>query len=79
MPSGLGSFPHRRMGRSRFAHQAQEKNSYIDALGVELEAKSPAHVLVTPDFDLKPASKDVQIEFLPTSDLYLGPDPLPLS
>jgi hypothetical protein len=46
---------------------------------VELEAKSPAHVLVTADFDLKPASKDVQIEFLPTSDLYLGPDPLPLS
>lgn len=39
--------------------------SYIDAFGAELAADSPDHVLVTADFDLKPANKDIKIEFLP--------------
>ncbi|HYM05097.1 MAG TPA: PIN domain-containing protein [Terriglobales bacterium] len=38
---------------------------YADAFGVEL-ADSFDHVLVTADFDLKPAGKDVKIEFLPS-------------
>jgi len=38
---------------------------YVDAFGVELAAGSPDHVLVTADYDLKPASKDLKIEFLP--------------
>jgi predicted nucleic acid-binding protein len=44
----------------------KRKIPYVDAFGVELAADSPDHVLVTADFDLKPASKDVKIEFLPT-------------
>ncbi|MGZ4732093.1 MAG: PIN domain-containing protein [Terriglobales bacterium] len=39
---------------------------YVDAFGAELAADSTDHVLVTADFDLKPASKDVKIEFLPS-------------
>jgi predicted nucleic acid-binding protein len=38
---------------------------YVDAFGVELAASSEDHVLVTADFDFKPASRDVKIEFLP--------------
>jgi PIN domain nuclease of toxin-antitoxin system len=38
---------------------------YIDAFGIELTADSPDHVFVTADFDFKPASRDVTIEFLP--------------
>jgi predicted nucleic acid-binding protein len=38
---------------------------YVDAFGVELASDSPEHVLVTADFDFKPASRDVKIEFLP--------------
>lgn len=44
----------------------KRKIPYVDAFGVELATDSPDHVLVTADFDLKPASKDVKIEFLPT-------------
>jgi predicted nucleic acid-binding protein len=44
----------------------KRKIPYGDAFGVELAADSPDHVLVTADFDLKPASKDIKIEFLPT-------------
>jgi predicted nucleic acid-binding protein len=40
------------------------KIPYADAFGVELAADSSDHALVTADFDLKPASKDVKIEFL---------------
>ncbi len=36
----------------------------MDAFGAEL-ADSPDHVLVTADFDLKSAHKDIKIEFLP--------------
>ena len=43
----------------------KRKIPYLDAFGVELAADSPDHVLVTPDFDLKPANRDVKIEFLP--------------
>jgi predicted nucleic acid-binding protein len=39
---------------------------YVDAFGVELAADSPNRVFVTADFDFKPASRDVTIEFLPT-------------
>lgn len=38
---------------------------YADAFGVELASASPQHVLVTADFDLKTAARDVKIEFLP--------------
>jgi predicted nucleic acid-binding protein len=38
---------------------------YVDAFGVELAADSGERVLVTADFDFKPASRDVTIEFLP--------------
>jgi predicted nucleic acid-binding protein len=42
------------------------KIPYVDAFGVELAGDSADHVLVTADFDLKPAAKDVKIEFLPS-------------
>ena len=38
---------------------------YVDAFGVELTADSQERVFVTADFDFKPASRDVTIEFLP--------------
>ena len=38
---------------------------YVDAFGVELASDSRDHVFVTADFDFKPASRDVTIEFLP--------------
>lgn len=38
---------------------------YVDAFGIELAAESPDRVFVTTDFDFKPASRDVTIEFLP--------------
>ena len=37
---------------------------YVDAFGAEL-VDAADHVLVTADFDLKPARKDIKIEFLP--------------
>lgn len=37
---------------------------YVDSFGVELAAAAN-RVLVTADFDFKPASRDVTIEFLP--------------
>jgi len=43
----------------------ERKIPYADAFGVELASDSPKHVLVTADFDLKAAAKDVKIEFLP--------------
>jgi len=44
--------------------KAQRKLAYADAFGVEL-AMQPDYVLVTADFDLKAAARDVKIEFLP--------------
>ncbi len=38
---------------------------YVDAFGIELAADSQERVFVTADFDFKPASRDVKIEFLP--------------
>jgi PIN domain nuclease of toxin-antitoxin system len=38
---------------------------YADAFGVELAGDSPEHILVTADFDVKPAAQDVAVEFLP--------------
>ncbi len=37
---------------------------YADAFGVELASDSAEHVLVTADFDVKPAENDIRIEFL---------------
>jgi predicted nucleic acid-binding protein len=38
---------------------------YVDAFGIELASDSRDHIFVTADFDFKPASRDVAIEFLP--------------
>jgi predicted nucleic acid-binding protein len=38
---------------------------YVDAFGLELAERSSDRVFVTADFDFKPASRDVKIEFLP--------------
>jgi hypothetical protein len=38
---------------------------YADAFGVELAGDSTEHILVTADFDAKPAADRIRIEFLP--------------
>ncbi len=38
---------------------------YADAFGVELASDSTDHILVTADFGVKSAERDVHIEFLP--------------
>jgi predicted nucleic acid-binding protein len=38
---------------------------YVDSFGVELASALPDSVLVTADFDLKPAQREIKIEFLP--------------
>jgi predicted nucleic acid-binding protein len=38
---------------------------YVDSFAVELAARESHRVLVTADFDFKPAARDVKIEFLP--------------
>jgi predicted nucleic acid-binding protein len=43
----------------------KRKIPYVDAFGIELASDSREHVFVTADFDFKPASRDVTIEFLP--------------
>jgi predicted nucleic acid-binding protein len=45
--------------------KTERKIPYADAFGVDLAGDSPEHVLVTADFDVKPAEGDVRIEFLP--------------
>lgn len=45
--------------------KVERKIPYADAFGVELAGDSTEHVLVTADFDVKPAEVDVRIEFLP--------------
>ena len=45
--------------------KVSRKIPYADAFGVELAAESADHILVTADFDLKPAAHSVKIEFLP--------------
>lgn len=53
----------------RAVHSATIKNlqkiPYADAFGVDLASDSSQHVLVTADFDIKPAQKSIRIEFLP--------------
>ena len=53
----------------RAVHSAVIKHDrkipYADAFGVDLAGDSAEHVLVTADFDAKPAKQDVRIEFLP--------------
>ncbi len=46
--------------------KAKHHIPYADAFGVELAGDSPDHILVTADFDVKPAEGDIRIEFLPT-------------
>ena len=41
------------------------KIPYADAFGVELASDTPDHILITADFDFKPAESDIIIEFLP--------------
>ncbi len=38
---------------------------YVDSFGVELAGREPSRVLVTADFDFKPLSRNLKIEFLP--------------
>jgi hypothetical protein len=38
---------------------------YMDAPGIEIIAGIPGSIFVMADFDFKPASRDVKIEFLP--------------
>lgn len=45
--------------------KAQKKIPYADAFGVELAASIPDSVLITADFDVKPAAHEIKIEFLP--------------
>jgi predicted nucleic acid-binding protein len=45
--------------------KAERKIPYADAFGVDLASDSPDHVLITADFDVKPAANDIKIEFLP--------------
>jgi predicted nucleic acid-binding protein len=47
--------------------RATRKIPYADAFAVELAGDSSDHVLVTADFDMKPAENDVRIEFLPAN------------
>ncbi len=42
------------------------KIPYVDSFAVELTASSPNRILITADFDMKPAEHLIQIEFLPT-------------
>jgi predicted nucleic acid-binding protein len=46
-------------------HRYNYKIPYADAFGVELASHSSRHVLVTADFDVKPAEQDISVEFLP--------------
>lgn len=39
---------------------------YVDSFAVELASDAPDHILITGDFDFKPAENEVNIEFLPT-------------
>jgi predicted nucleic acid-binding protein len=45
--------------------KVRRKIPYADAFGVELASDSAEHVLLTADFDVKPAARDVNVEFLP--------------
>ena len=45
--------------------KVERRIPYADAFGIELAGDSAEHVLVTADFDVKPAEGDVRIEFLP--------------
>jgi hypothetical protein len=40
---------------------------YVDSFGVELAGRGLNRVLMTADFDFKPAIRDVAIEFLPAT------------
>ncbi len=42
-----------------------KKIPYADCFAVELAGDSPDHILITADFDVKPAENDIRIEFLP--------------
>jgi hypothetical protein len=50
--------------RSSSRDGVRRKIPYADAFEVELASDSADHVLLTADFDVKPAACDVKIEFL---------------
>lgn len=50
--------------RSAFI-KARRKIPYADAFVVEIAMDEPNCLLVTSDFDLKPAAHDIKVEFLP--------------
>lgn len=52
-----------RSARSAIIH-ADLRIPYADCFAIEL-ASTPDHVLLTADFDFKPAAQDIAIEFLP--------------
>jgi uncharacterized protein with PIN domain len=53
-----------RAARSAIIHVSR-KIPYADAFGAELASDSARHILITADFDFKPAEDDIAIEFLP--------------
>jgi len=46
--------------------KAEHGIPYVDSLAVELTRDTPNSVLITADFDMKPAESFIAIEFLPT-------------
>lgn len=53
-----------RAAKSAVIHVSR-KIPYADSFAVELASDSPDHILITADFDFKPAESDIAIEFLP--------------
>jgi len=51
---------------TRAAHlRTRYKLPFADSFGLELAYNISGHILVTADFDVKPAAQDIAIEFLP--------------
>ena len=53
-----------RAAKSAVIHISR-KIPYADSFAAELTSDSPDHILITADFDFKPAENDIAIEFLP--------------
>ena len=53
-----------RAAKSAIIHVSR-KIPYADSFAAELASDSPDHILITADFDFKPAENDIAIEFLP--------------
>jgi predicted nucleic acid-binding protein len=58
---------------ARASHSAMtrvdRKIPYADCFGIDLALDSPQHILITADFDFKPAERDIRIEFLPAKSV----------